>query len=106
MKMISTRGDESHWETSIPVSEPKSPSEIIDFLRSRIKAATSHTRGAVTIVEPGRQRPSSVSQIRWTFIDDRGIRWQGIGIAAPFTEQKNESTLTLKLARSSAHLRT
>src|ERR1700720_2095220 len=94
--MLSTQGDTDHWEITILVSDPKSPSEVIDVLSSRIKANTSHMRGSVTIEEPGK-RASSSSQLRWTFYDSRGSRWQAIANAEASPEQKNKSTLPLKV---------
>lgn len=98
-KMVSTDGDTDHWETRILVSDPKSAAEILDVLKDRIKANTSHTRGPVTLSEPGGKGPPASSAITWKFTDDQGSGWQGTGIAELSQEERGKFILTLKLGR-------
>lgn len=98
-KMISTEGDTNNWETRILVSDPKSPPEIIDVVRTRIQSNTSHTRDGVLIKPPGKA-PAGSSQIKWTFIDAQGFAWRGAGLVDPSPEQRGKFILTLKLTRS------
>lgn len=98
--MVSTDGDTDHWETRMLVSDPKSAAEILDVLKNRIKANTSHTRGPVALSEQSGNRSATSSEIKWKFTDDHGLRWQGVGIVEKSLGEKGTFILTLKLSRS------
>ena len=97
--MVSTEGDTNRWEVRILVSDPNSPPEIIDVLRNRIKANTSHTLDGVRIKSPAKASAGS-SQIKWRFTDAQGFGWQGVGFIEPSPEQRGKFILTLRLMRS------
>jgi len=99
-KMVSTEGDTNHWETKILVSDPKSPPEIVDVLRTRIKSNTSHTLGGVVLGETHHKASARSWQIKWSFTDTQGLGWQGVGLIEPSPQQGGKFILTLKLMRS------
>jgi hypothetical protein len=92
--MISTDGDGEHWETRILVSNPKTSTEIVDLVGTRIRANTSHTRGPVAL-----SGSASPSQIKWTFTDDQGLGWHGVGSVEPAADDKGKFIATLRVAR-------
>ena len=98
-KMISTHGDTTQWETRILVTEPTSASEILDVLRTRVKAKTSHTQGGVTIAETRGQASTGASDVEWKFIDDQGFGWRGIAHLEKSQEQSDKFILILKVMR-------
>jgi len=102
-KMLSTDGDTDRWEIKILVSEPHSSAEIMNLMRQRIASNTapagmanpiSHIRG--TKLSPV---GANDSEIRWTFTDDQGRGWSGLGVVEPAPDEKGKFVLTLKLAR-------
>jgi len=103
--MISTEGGTDHWEAKILVSKPSSSAEIIDLLRDRIASNTaaqgmfkplSHIRGVPTL-SPKR---ANESEIRWTFTDDQGRNWKGIGSVEGAPEARDKFVVTLKVGRA------
>jgi putative intracellular protease/amidase len=99
-EMITTEGDLDHWEAKILVSDPKSASEIIEILTNRIKSNTSHIRGPVVLAGPGAKGSAAAAQIRWTFTDESGRGWRGVGVAEPSLAAKGKFILSLRLARA------
>ena len=103
-QMISTEGDADHWETKILMSEPKSSPQIVALLRERIAVSgvggmskrISHLRGAPKV------SPGNGPDIRWTFTDDQGRDWSGVGLVEPAPNEKDKFVVTLKLARDKA----
>jgi putative intracellular protease/amidase len=104
--LISTAGDTERWEAKILVSEPHSSAEIMTLVRERVAANTadmgmnmstrvSHIRGKVRVSPAG----ANDSKIRWTFTDDQGRNWSGVGLIEPAADDKGKFVVTLKLAR-------
>ena len=95
-QLITHEGGMDHWETRLLLSDPKSPAEIIEALSKRIKTNTQHIRGSVTIGEPNTS--ASSTQIKWNFIDEKGVGWRGLAVAAP--GDKGKFALNVKLAHA------
>jgi len=105
--MISTAGDTDRWEVKILVSEPHSSAEVLDLMRSRIAANTArggmfkpvpHVRGAVQMSPIS----ASDSRIKWTFTDDQGRGWTGLGAVEAAPDDKGKVIVTLRLVRDKA----
>jgi putative intracellular protease/amidase len=105
--MISTAGDTDHWETKVLVSDPHSSAEILDLMRDRIAANTAkggmfkpvpHIRGAVNVSSVS----AGDSRIKWTFTDDHGRGWAGLGMVEAAPDDKGKFIVTLRLARQKA----
>jgi putative intracellular protease/amidase len=104
-QLISTEGNTDRWETKLLVSSPSSSPEIIDLLRDRIGANTAsqgmfrpmpHLRGTPTL-SPKRSNESAIS---WTFTDDQGRNWKGLGDVEAASDDRGKFIVTLKVIRS------
>jgi putative intracellular protease/amidase/DNA-directed RNA polymerase subunit RPC12/RpoP len=104
-QLISTAGSTDHWETKLLVSSPSSSSEIVDLLRNRIGSSTAsqgmfrpmpHMRSTPTL-SPKRSEESAIS---WTFTDDQGRNWNGLGSVEAAADDRGKFIVTLKLMRS------
>jgi putative intracellular protease/amidase/DNA-directed RNA polymerase subunit RPC12/RpoP len=104
-QLISTEGNTDHWETKLLVSSPSSSSEIVDLLRSRIGSNTAsqgmfrpiaHIRSTPTL-SPKRSKESAIT---WTFTDDQGRNWNGLGSVEAASDEQGKFIVTLKLVRS------
>lgn len=99
-EMITTEGDMDHWEIKILVSSPESAAEIMNVLRGRIKANTSHTRGPVVLESPSLNASGTSSQTGWKFVDELGRDWRGTAVVLPAENRK--FVLSVKLAHQKA----
>jgi putative intracellular protease/amidase len=94
-KLISTAGDQGHWELKALVSAPNSAAAINDLLRQRIASSTPHINGAVKLADD----PANQSSLSWKFTDDEGHVWAGEETVQPAPDQKDQFVVTLKLSR-------
>ena len=103
-KLISTEGDTDKWEIKMLVSSPDTPQAVAEVIRDRIGACTgsqgmfkpiSHIKGSPTLSP----KSGDGSNINWTFTDDQGRNWSGVGTVQPAPNDAGKSVANLKLAR-------
>lgn len=105
--LISTEGSTDHWQAKILVSEPRTESEIVDVLRKRIAANAGRdvqsmtggpaTRARTVTFQSSRTNPN---QLGWTFADEDGHAWRGVGLVERDSSKPDQFQVTLKVGRT------
>jgi putative intracellular protease/amidase len=106
-KLISTEGSTDHWQAKLLVSDPHTSSEIIEVLRKRIAATAARDVQSMMGAPAAHPRvvtfhlsASNPSQLVWTFADEKGRPWRGIGVVEPDPAMPTQFQVTLSVARS------
>jgi putative intracellular protease/amidase len=106
-KLISTQGSIDSWQAKLLVSTPSTSSEIIDVLRKRITATAARDVQSMAGGPAAHPRAitfhisaSNSNQLVWTFADEQGRPWRGVGVADPDPAMASQFQVTLNVARS------
>jgi CubicO group peptidase (beta-lactamase class C family)/putative intracellular protease/amidase len=98
-KTLLTQGDTDRWEARWLVPATDSAAGIVDRMGRQLASAAPPRASEVTVL-PGRaEATDGRAELRWTFRDEQGRRWRGVGVAEASTEEKGRFVVTLRLAR-------
>jgi putative intracellular protease/amidase len=106
-KLVSTEGNTDRWEAKMLVSMPRTQTEVVDVLRSRIAANAGRNTQSMTasnVSAPGnalkfRATRAGSGELAWAFADEQGRSWRGEGLVAPASGMPGRLTVSLKVAR-------
>ncbi len=106
-KLISTQGSIDQWQAKLLVSKPSTGSEIVDILRKRIAATAALDTQSMMGGPATHPRvitfhisASNSNQLVWTFADEQGRRWRGVGVVERYAAMPSEFQVTLSVARA------
>ena len=107
--LISTEGSTDHWQAKMLVSDPRAESEIVTLLRARIAASAG--RNVQSMMTSGVRKLSSgvtftksqsaPNKLAWSFADEKGHAWHGMGLVEPDPAKRDQFYVTLSVARDS-----
>ena len=104
--LISTEGSVNHWQAKILVWVPNTDREIVDVLRTRITAAAARNVQSMTgapAVHPRavtfRSPRGNPNRLTWSFLDELGRAWSGVGLVEPHPAFTDRFLVTLSVAR-------
>lgn len=100
-KVLSTEGDTERWEIRALVAKPASAAEIVELTHKQLVSDTPHTGSPVTVAARAR-RDSDRAELEWSFRDDEGRGWRGVGVIEPAPDEKGKFLVQLKLARGNS----
>ncbi|MGH7602757.1 MAG: hypothetical protein ACRENK_02025, partial [Gemmatimonadaceae bacterium] len=88
------------------VSKPSTDSEFVDILRKRVAATAARDTQSMTGGPATRPRvitfhvsASNSNRLVWTFADEQGRPWRGVGVVEPDAAMPSEFQVTLSVAR-------
>ncbi|MDT4953647.1 MAG: hypothetical protein QOJ02_1785 [Acidobacteriota bacterium] len=106
-KPLSREGSLNQWENKWAVKSEASPTEIIESVNSTI--ANNKTYGGQAGVKWTRADGDSTkaaNQSLWRFTDEKGATWNGVVSIEPVAGERNQFTLSVKVARNAASAQT
>ena len=110
--LISTEGTTDHWQAKILVSAPNTSNEIIDVLRNRITATAARDVQSMTGGPAAHPRAvtfrasrTNPNQLTWTFPDEQGQAWRGVGLVERDSVMTDRFRVTLSVARAERRTR-
>lgn len=103
---LSRSGSVDNWENTWAVTTEASASELLDTINSSIAANKTYGPAIAKWTRANVETAKDALQTFWTFTDEKGGPWKGIVQVVPVEGQKNQYTLSVKVARSSSRTAT
>jgi putative intracellular protease/amidase len=106
-KLVSTEGNTDRWEAKMLVSMPRTQTEVVDVLRSRIAANAGRNTQSMTtsnVSAPGnalkfRATRTGSGELAWAFADEQGRSWHGQGLVTTASGMSGRLMVTLRVTR-------
>ena len=103
---LSRSGSADNWENAWAVITESSPSELLDTINSSIAANKTYGPSIAKWTRANVETAKDALQTFWTFNDEKGAPWKGVVQVVPVEGQRNQYTLSVKIARSSSRIAT
>jgi len=101
---LSRTGSVDYWENTWAVTTQSSSNELLDQINSSIGANKTYGPPIAKWNRVNMETTSNDLQTWWTFTDGKGSPWNGVVKVTPVSGQKNQYTLSVKVARKGAQL--
>ena len=103
---LSRAGSVDNWENTWAVTTESSASELLDTINNSIAANKTYGPPIVKWTRTNMEPSKDAMKTWWTFTDEKGAAWNGVVQVLPVSAQKNQYTLSVKIARASSRTTT
>ena len=101
-KPLSRSGSVDKWENTWAVITESSANELLDQINNSIAANKTYGPPLVKWTRANMEPTKNSQETWWTFTDEKGAPWNGVVQVTPVPGQKNQYTLSVKVARNAA----
>ena len=99
-KPLSRSGSVDKWENTWAVITESSANELLDQINNTIAANKTYGPPLVKWTRANMEPTKNSLETWWTFTDEKGAPWNGVVQVTPVPGQKNQFTLSVKVARN------
>jgi len=96
---LNRTGSADKWENTWAVTTESSGSELLEQINTSIAANKTYGPPIAKWTKSNVETTKGTLQSSWTFNDEKGAAWKGLVQVVPVEGQKNQYTLSVKVAR-------
>jgi putative intracellular protease/amidase len=99
---LNRTGSVDNWENTWSVKTESTANELLDQINSSIAASKTYGPPLAKWTRTNVEAAKDTLQTNWTFTDEKGTPWSGSVQVVPVAGQKNQYTLSVKVARTNS----